>query len=139
MVLSLPSAEPRLEAAPDSDHLDSEEEAPVGKKRKASKASLEKKKAAAKKKAKKQDDDDYEDEDDAYTALSRSMWSNNSKPSIGSLKICAKCAKRFTMVRISLAIVCLPSCLYSTEDEIYDCRRLSPGLSLSLLRQILGS
>ena len=90
----------------------------MGKKRKVSKAALEKQKAAAKKKAKKQDDNDYEDdEDDAYTALSRSLWTNksaNPKPPVGSLEKCAKCSKQFTVVRI-LGAVSLLSYLHSAE------------------------
>jgi len=112
------------------------------KKRKVSKAALEKQKAAAKKKAKKQDDDDYEDdEDDAYTALSRSLWTNksaNPKPPTGSLEKCAKCSKQFTVVRTSAA-VSLPCCSHSAEDEIHDCCESSPGLSLSSLYQGLWS
>ncbi|KAH9031849.1 RNI-like protein [Lactarius hengduanensis] len=97
---------PSGEAAADSDHLDSEEEPPA-KKRKVSKAALEKQKAAAKKKAKKQDDGDYEDdEDDAYTALSKSLWTNksaNPRPPTGSLEKCAKCSKKFTVTKYTIA------------------------------------
>jgi DNA repair protein RAD7 len=113
-ILTAPYLEPRLtldtEVAPDSDHLDSEDEVQIGRKRKVSKAALEKK-IAAKKKAKKRkeddDDDDYEDDEDEYTALSKSLRKSksiNAKPSIGSLEKCAKCSKRFTMVRSS--VVC---------------------------------
>ena len=62
---------------------------------------------ASKKRVKKQkddDDDDYNDDEDEYTALSKS-WkskSTNAKPSIGSLENCAKCSKRFTVVRSSV-------------------------------------
>lgn len=77
------------------------------KKRKVSKTALEKQKAAAKRKMKKQDDDDYEnDEDDAYTALSKSLWTNksaNPKPPIGSLEKCAKCSKKFTATKYTVA------------------------------------
>ena len=107
-------SEPHLtldtEVAPDSDQLDSEDEVQIGRKRKASKATLEKQKMAAKKRAKKRkdgDDDDYEDDEDEYTALSKSLWkskSNNAKPSIGSLEKCAKCSKQFAVVRSS--VVC---------------------------------
>jgi DNA repair protein RAD7 len=106
-----------IEVVPDSDHLDSEDEVPTGRKRKASKAVLEKQKMAAKKRAKKHkdDDDDYEDgEEDEYTALSKSLRSNkssNAKPSVGSLEKCAKCSKQFTAVRTLVvmwpSIVCL--------------------------------
>lgn len=107
-ILAAPSSEPRLtlntEVAPNSDHLDSEDEVQIGRKRKVSKAALEKQKMAAKKRAKKRkdDNDDYEEDNDEYTALSKSLWtgkSNNKKPSIGSLEKCAECSKQFTMVR----------------------------------------
>ncbi len=107
------TSEPRLtldiEVAPDSDHLDSEDEVPTGRKRKASRATLEKQKMAAKKRAKnrKDDDDDYEDDEDEYTALSKSLStrkSSNAKPSIGSFEKCAKCSKQFTVVRSSLVL-----------------------------------
>jgi len=97
------------EVVPDSDHLDSEDEVPTGRKRQVSKATLEKQKLAAKKRAKKhKDDDDYEDDGDEYTALSKSFWtskSSNAKPSVGSLEKCAKCSKQFTVVRSSVAMV----------------------------------
>ena len=92
----------RPKAAPDSDNLDSEDEAPAKKKRKLSETAMEKHRAGAKKKAKKFDDDDGEE--DAYTALSKSPWTNkssNPKPPIGSREKCAKCSKQFTMVRFS--------------------------------------
>jgi hypothetical protein len=105
------TSEPRLtldnEVAPDSDHLDSEDEVQIGRKRKVSKAASEKQKMASKKRAKKRkddDDDDYEDEDE-YTALSKSLRKSKSKPSIGSLENCAKCSKRFTVVRSSVVCV----------------------------------
>jgi DNA repair protein RAD7 len=114
------TSEPRLrldiEVAPDSDHLDSEDEVPTGRKRKVSKAALEKQKMAAKKRAKKNkddDDDDYEDSEDEYTALSKSFWTSkpgNAKPSVGSLEKCAKCSKQFTVVRSSM-VVWRVSCL----------------------------
>lgn len=96
----------------------------MGKKRRVSKATLEKQKAAAKKKAKKKDDDDYEDEDDAYTALSKSLWTNksaNPKPPVGSLEKCAKCSKQFTIVRISGVVSLL---YYSHADERRNTRLL---------------
>jgi DNA repair protein RAD7 len=105
-----------VEVVPDSDHLDSEDEVPTGRKRKASKAGLEKQKMAAKKRAKKHKgddrDDDYEDDEDEYTALSKSLRttrSSNAKLSIGSLDKCAKCSKQFTVVR-ALQWFCV-SCL----------------------------
>ena len=109
-----PTSEPRLtlgtEVAPDSDHLDSEDEVPTGRKRQVSKATLEKQKLAAKKRSNKykDDDDDYEDDGDEYTALSKSFWtskSSNIKPSVGSLEKCAKCSKQFTVVRSSGVMV----------------------------------
>jgi hypothetical protein len=103
------TSEPRLtldtEVAPDSDHLDSEDEVQIGRKRKASKASSEKQKMPAKKRAKKRKDDDDDDYEDEYTALSKSLWkgkSANAKLSIGSLEKCAKCSKQFTVVRSSV-------------------------------------
>jgi len=100
---SRPSLTSGLEVPPDSDHLDSEGEAPIGKKRKVSKAALEKQKAAAKKRAKRcnDDDDECDDDGDEYTALSKSLKTNksgNPKPPIGSLEKCAKCSKQFTVV-----------------------------------------
>jgi hypothetical protein len=78
-----------------SDELD-EPEVPA-KKQKLSKAAEAKLKAKAKAKSKK--DEDYQDEDeDNYTALSKSMWSSPSKPSVGSRENCAKCEKAFTVV-----------------------------------------
>ena len=100
-----------VEVPPDSDHLDSEDEAPVGRKRKVSKAALEKQKAAAKKRAKKcnSDDDDFDDDGDEYTALSKSLKSNKSSDlAIGSLEKCAKCSKQFTVVRSSTAMSLVP-------------------------------
>ena len=88
-----------------SDDLDDpegeeEEEAPA-KKRKLTKAAEAKQKAKAKKK-KGSDDENYNDEDDAYTALSKSLWTNNgsssSKPPVGSFEECAVCEKQFTVV-----------------------------------------
>jgi DNA repair protein RAD7 len=79
-----------------SDNLD-EPESP--KKQKVSKAAAAKAKAKKKKKA----DDDDSDED-AYTALSKSMWTNTPKPSVGSFANCATCEKQFTVVRLSLLL-----------------------------------
>ena len=103
-----------IEVVLDSDHLESEDEAPTGRRRKVSQAALEKQKTAAKKRAKKHkdDDDDYEDGDE-YTALSKSFWTSkpsNAKPSVGSLEKCAKCSKQFTMVR-SAVVMWQPSFL----------------------------
>ncbi|KAH9977409.1 hypothetical protein BJV74DRAFT_861141 [Russula compacta] len=100
---------PSGDVAPDSDHLDSEDEVPTGRKRKVSKAVLEKQRAAAKKRAKKHGDDDddkeYEDDEDEYTALSKSLRTNksgNPKPPVGSLKKCAKCSKQFTVTEYTM-------------------------------------
>lgn len=78
---------------------------PAPKKRKLTKAAeikLKAKEKAKKKKGKKDDEDYSADEDeDAYTALSKSMWTNVSKPSVGSFSDCAKCEKQFTVVRLT--------------------------------------
>jgi DNA repair protein RAD7 len=82
-----------------SDELD--EEQPTSKKRKSARAEALKKgqdKGKRKKKAKDDDDDDYDEDEDAYTALSKSMWSSSSRPSIGNSDICAKCETEFTIV-----------------------------------------
>ena len=62
----------------------------------------EKKKAKAKAKKKGGDDDDYSDseDEDPYTALSK-MWKDPEKPPVGSFIDCAKCSKKFTVVRLS--------------------------------------
>ena len=92
--LLLPAPEPCLtldaEVAPDSDHIDSDDEVQIGRKCKISKAASEKQKMAAKKRAKKRKDDgddDNEDNEDEYTTLSKSLWKSksvNAKPSIRS-------------------------------------------------------
>lgn len=94
----------------DSDNLDEpDEEEPLPKKRKLTKAAevklKAKEKAKAKRAKKKQDDDDYEDEDeDAYTALSK-MWKEDlPKPPVGSFEECARCDKQFTVVSIFLVL-----------------------------------
>lgn len=75
---------------------DDQEKTVSGKKRKRTKAAEAKLKAKQKKK--KGSDDDDEDED-AYTALSKSLWSNaTSKPPVGSFENCAVCEKQFTVV-----------------------------------------
>ncbi len=77
-----------------------EKEASSAKKRKLSKAAEAKLKAKEKKKKGKKDDEDNEEED-TYTALSRSLRTNNaSRPPIGSFESCAFCKKEFTVVRI---------------------------------------
>ncbi|KAI0271782.1 hypothetical protein BGY98DRAFT_1006285 [Russula aff. rugulosa BPL654] len=97
---------PTGNVAPDSDHLDSEDEVQIGRKRKASKVASEKQKMPAKKRAKKRKDDDDDDYEDEYTALSKSLWkgkSANAKLSIGSLEKCAKCSKQFTVTKYTVA------------------------------------
>ncbi|KAF8179663.1 hypothetical protein BJ912DRAFT_1023871 [Pholiota molesta] len=82
-----------------------EEEATPAKKRKLTKAAEAKLKAKEKKKkGKKGSDDEYDEDDDAYTALSKSMWSNGaSKPPVGSFDNCAVCGKQFTVTKYTLA------------------------------------
>ncbi|KAJ7661678.1 hypothetical protein B0H17DRAFT_991941 [Mycena rosella] len=78
-----------------SDNLDEPESPP--KKKKLTKAAEAKLKAKAKAKKKKDDDEDCDDEDeDAYTALSKSAWTNTPKPAAGSFANCAKCEAQFT-------------------------------------------
>jgi len=80
----------------DVDGEDEEKAAPA-KKRKLTKAAEAKLKAKEKKKKNKGSDDD--EDDDAYTALSKSLWSNGtSKPPVGSFENCAVCEKQFTVV-----------------------------------------
>ncbi|KAF9055337.1 RNI-like protein [Hymenopellis radicata] len=93
----------------DSDELD--DPPTPAKKQKVTKAA-ETKKAAAKgkgRKVKKGKDDDDDDEEDAYTALSRSLWSNqgasSSKPPVGGFANCAKCEKRFTVTKYTMAAI----------------------------------
>ncbi len=90
----------------DSDNLDdSEDAAPIGKRRKLSKKEQEKKKAKAKpgKGKGKKGDVESDGSDDEYTALSRSMFdvkgkATGAKPPIGSFENCTKCEKQFTVV-----------------------------------------
>jgi DNA repair protein RAD7 len=89
-----------------SDELDEPAKEPVvTKKRKLTKAAEAKLKTKEKKNAKKkaEGDDDSDEDGDAYTALSKSMWTNGesspSKPPIGSFEDCAKCEIEFTVVR----------------------------------------
>ena len=98
-----------------SDDLDDpegeeEEEAPA-KKRKLTKAAEAKQKANAKKKKKGSDDENYNDEDDAYTALSKSLWTNkgssSSKPPVGSFEECAVCEKQLTVVCSDFRHLCV--------------------------------
>jgi DNA repair protein RAD7 len=78
----------------DVDEEDEEKTVPA-KKRKLTKAAEAKLKAKEKKKKGSDDDED----EDAYTALSKSLWSNGtSKPPVGSFENCAVCEKQFTVV-----------------------------------------
>ena len=84
------------DAAGDAMDVDGEdEEIPTpAKKRKLTKAAEAKLKAKEKKKKGSDDEDE-----DAYTALSKSLWSNGtSKPPVGSFEKCAVCNKQFTVV-----------------------------------------
>ncbi|KAK7005945.1 Dna dependent atpase, partial [Favolaschia claudopus] len=81
-----------------SDNLDEPDSPP--KKQKVTKAAAAKAKAAAKKKKKADDDDSDED---AYTALSKSMWANTPKPAVGSFADCANCEKQFTVTKYTMA------------------------------------
>lgn len=64
-------------------------------------------KAAAKKKAKQDGAYKSDDEEDAYKAPSKMLAS--SKPPIGSMEPCAKCEKKFAVVRPLLS--CYLSCI----------------------------
>lgn len=83
-------------AADAMDIDDENEEEPIpAKKRKLTKAAEAKLKAKEKKKKGSDDDED----EDAYTALSKSLWSNGtSRPPVGSFENCAVCEKQFTVV-----------------------------------------
>ncbi|KAF7361740.1 Dna dependent atpase [Mycena venus] len=48
-------------------------------------------------------DDDEESDEDAYTALSKSMWTNTPKPAVGSFANCASCEKQFTVTKYTMA------------------------------------
>lgn len=92
-------AEEQPDDAMDVDE-EEEKEASSAKKRKLSKAAEAKLKAKEKKKKGKKDDENDYEEEDAYTALSRSLWTNSaSRPAIGSFENCAVCEKQFTVVR----------------------------------------
>ncbi|KAF9481314.1 RNI-like protein [Pholiota conissans] len=86
--------------------VDEEEKPTPAKKRKLTKAAEAKLKAKEKKKRGKKgsDDEEYNEDDDAYTALSKSMWTNGaSKPPVGSFDKCAVCGKQFTVTKYTLA------------------------------------
>jgi len=83
---------------------DGEKEKP-SKKRKLTKAAEAKLKAKERKKAGQKGSDDEDGDEDAYTALSKSLYTNGaSKPPVGSFENCAVCGKQFT-------VVC-PLCVY---------------------------
>jgi DNA repair protein RAD7 len=94
-----------------SDNLDeeAEEDSKPAKKRKLTKRQEVRLKAAEKKKLKRKGGLDSDDEDeDEYTALSRGAERNkqraaalDAKPPVGNFEECAKCEKRFTVVRLS--------------------------------------
>lgn len=79
--------------------IDDEEKEKPSKKRKLTKAAEAKLKAKEKKKAGQKGSDDEDGDEDAYTALSKSLYTNGaSKPPIGSFENCAVCGKQFTVV-----------------------------------------
>jgi DNA repair protein RAD7 len=86
------------ESGYNSDDLDGIAEQPKPKK-KLTKAQLEKEKAKAKAEAKKRKrlDDDTDEDEEGYAAPSKGV--NTAKPDIGSFTDCAKCGKKFTVVR----------------------------------------
>jgi hypothetical protein len=122
-----------------SDDLDDpedeeEEEESLAKKRKLTKAAEAKQKAKAKKKKKGSDDEDYNDEDDAYTALSKSLWTNNgsssSKPPVGSFEECAVCEKQFTVVCPDFRHWCVRGCSFNVRPNILWLRTRDQGTSV---------
>ncbi|KAF5318044.1 hypothetical protein D9619_012123 [Psilocybe cf. subviscida] len=96
-----------LDADPADDAMDvdqGEEKPAPAKKRKLTKAQEAKLKAQEKKKVKKEDSDGDGEEEDAYTALSKSMWKDAApKPPIGSFEKCAACQKQFTVTKYTIA------------------------------------
>ena len=86
------------------------------------KAAETKLKAKAKKKAGKGDDDDNDDDDeDAYTALSKSMFTNGAgpKPPIGSFESCAKCEKQFTVASFQASLSGIRKAKITTRTLLY--------------------
>ena len=78
---------------------DEEGEKPSPKKRKLTKAAQAKLKAKERKKLGKKGSDDEDGDEDAYTALSKSLWTDGTaKPPVGSFENCAVCGKQFTVV-----------------------------------------
>ena len=69
----------------------------------------------------KKDDDDYDEDDDAYTALSKSMWSNSAKkPAVGSFENCVKCEKKFTVVcGIGHSFLEVSELMAANLDQVY--------------------
>lgn len=75
--------------------VDEEKVVSSSKKRKLSKTSMAKFKANQKKRMSKGSDE----EEDAYTAVSKSLWASNiPKPPVGDFEDCATCSKQFTVV-----------------------------------------
>lgn len=99
--------------------VDEEEIKPsAAKKRKLTKAAEAKLKAKEKKKRGVKGSDDEDEDEDAYTALSKSLWTNgSSKPPVGSFENCAVCGKQFTVV--STHRLSLTTRLMVASDEIY--------------------
>jgi hypothetical protein len=106
---------------------------------KAAEAKLKAKEKAKKKKGKNddKDEDDVDSEDDAYNALSKSLWSNKgSKPPVGSFEHCARCEKQFTVVSLSYVVIVRDSPF--VVDEIhYGCEPRS-WIPLSPVRESIG-
>ncbi|ESK96042.1 dna dependent atpase [Moniliophthora roreri MCA 2997] len=88
-----------------SDELDDpQEEQSPPKKQKVAEKGKGKGKNTKNAKKKKEDDDEYDEDEDAYTALSKSMWTNSAKkPAVGSFENCAICKKKFTVTKYTLA------------------------------------
>ncbi|KIM49781.1 hypothetical protein M413DRAFT_408092 [Hebeloma cylindrosporum] len=93
--------------------VDGQEKEKPSKKRKLTKAAEAKLKAQERKKAgKKGSGDDDDGDEDAYTALSKSLYtSGGSKPPIGSFENCAVCGKQFTVTKYTMAANSTPGFL----------------------------
>lgn len=78
--------------------VDEEDQSNAKKKKKLTKAAEAKLKAKEKKKHTK----DADEEEDAYTKISKSLWSTGAapKPPVGSFEKCAVCQKQFTVVSL---------------------------------------
>ncbi|KAF8162684.1 hypothetical protein B0H34DRAFT_692552 [Crassisporium funariophilum] len=100
----LDQPEGEVEAGDAMDVDEAEEQATPAKKRKLTKAAEAKLKAKEKKKGKKGSGDEADPDEDAYTALSKSLWTNGaSKPPVGSFENCAICNKQFTVTKYTMA------------------------------------